>query len=98
MTLADRIAALATAIGADIRALISRVSSLEQRKPAMPELSADPASPNPGEAWVRRSMVNDAGTLQAFAGGFPMATQSPDYRYELSFATVDEGTKRVELT
>lgn len=64
----------------------------------IPELNDDPATPANGATWVLRTLNNDANTLQAFVGGFPMTTQVADYKYQLSFKSIDEGIKRVELT
>lgn len=65
---------------------------------SIPELAIDPVAPANGAAWVLRTLNNEANTLQALIGGFPLTTQSPDYKYQLSFKSIDEGIKRVELT
>lgn len=62
----------------------------------IPEVAADPATPGPGEAWVLRTLLNPAGTLQGFAGGFPLVTAIVTNRFDLSIATT-EGTKRVQI-
>lgn len=62
----------------------------------IPEVAADPATPGPGEAWVLRTLLNPAGTLQGFAGGFPLVLAADQNRFDLSIATT-EGTKRVQI-
>lgn len=60
------------------------------------EVATDPAAPVVGDAWVLRSLVNPAGTLQGFAGGFPLVLAADQNRFDLSIAT-SEGTKRVQI-
>lgn len=65
---------------------------------SVPELATDPTTPTPGDTWVLRTVNNPANTLQGLIGGVPLTTAAADYKYQLSYATADEGTKRVELT
>lgn len=65
---------------------------------SFPEVGSDPALPIDGAAWILRTLNNDAGTLQGIIGGFPVTTEVADYKYQLSFKSVNEGIKRVELT
>lgn len=60
------------------------------------EVAVDPAAPVVGDAWVLRSVTNPAGTLQGFAGGFPLVLAADQNRFDLSIAT-SEGTKRVQI-
>ncbi|MBA4285473.1 MAG: hypothetical protein C0434_08080 [Xanthomonadaceae bacterium] len=62
----------------------------------IPEVTADPTAPTAGDAWVLRSVVHPAGTLQGFAGGFPLALAADQNRFDLSIST-SEGTKRVQI-
>lgn len=65
---------------------------------ALPELAADPDPPQAGDVWVRRTLENPAGTLQAFVGGVPIVTEQDDNKYEFSFRTEAGNTVRALLT
>lgn len=66
----------------------------------IPEYAADPASPVPGETWVRRSGGTTGGIIKAFIGGaFPVSTVSGGSAvYELSFRTQANTTIRTTLS
>lgn len=66
----------------------------------IPEYSVDPASPVPGQTWVRRSGGTTGGIIKAFIGGaFPVSTASGGSAiYELSFRTQANTTIRTTLS
>lgn len=69
----------------------------------IPEYSADPASPNPGDVWVRRTVSGGSGggEIRSFLGlGFPYLTADTGgtTTYELSFRTEAGTTVRETLT
>lgn len=90
--------------GATLSAVIDYLNGEFSRSPYttstvfFPEVGIDPSLPIDGAAWILRTLNNDAGTLQAFIGGFPATTEVADYKYQLSFKSVNEGIKRVELS
>lgn len=57
----------------------------------------DPIAPALGQTWLLETVDNQAGTLQALIGGFPLVTENTDYSYRFSVNT-QEGIKRVLMT
>jgi hypothetical protein len=66
----------------------------------IPEYTADPASPTPGQTWVRRTGGTTGGIIKAFIGGaFPVSTvDGGSATYELSFRTQANTTVRTTLS
>ncbi len=103
---ADQLLALqkqvsALQMGAKTTTVVQQATTAPTPPPAtaasIPEVDTDPETPAAGEAWVLRTLVNPAGTLQGFAGGFPLVIAEDQNRFDLSISTTD-GTRRVQIT
>lgn len=69
---------------------------------AIPQLNADPSSPNPEDAWVLKTGGGSGGgTIKAFLGGgapLPTVNGGGSPTYQFSFRTIEGTTKRVTLS